>query len=204
MIFEYGGGCYMRIERVTHNQFTIFLTFDDLMERGFTREDLWYDADGIRNLFTDMLKEASTELGLELVGSLLVQVHLMQAQGMHVTVTQKAGNMELDEDFIEMKVMLDESKEFIFLFKDFEHIIQVASYLSSSMISGGQIYYLDGFYYMLFETHELNDKKKGDIIAILSEFSSPSMITSHRLKEYGKMIIPQDAVQQIMTFFHHS
>src|SRR5699024_10895286 len=90
------------------------------------------------------------------------------------------------------------------LFKDFEHIIQVASYLSSSMISGGHIYYLDGFYYMLFEAHELNDKKKGDIIAILSEFASPSMITSPRIKEYGKRIIPQDAAQQLMTCYHHS
>ncbi len=81
----------MRIERVSDNQFTIFLTFDDLVDRGFTKEDLWYDAANVRNLFSDMMYEASTELGFELEGVLLVQVHLMQAQGMHVVVTQKQG-----------------------------------------------------------------------------------------------------------------
>ncbi|MYL60606.1 adapter protein mecA, partial [Virgibacillus halodenitrificans] len=28
----------MRIERMSDDQFTIFLTFDDLIERGFTKE----------------------------------------------------------------------------------------------------------------------------------------------------------------------
>ncbi|MDY0405680.1 adaptor protein MecA [Virgibacillus sp. 179-BFC.A HS] len=45
----------MRIERVSSNQFTMFLTFDDLIERGFTKEDLWYDARDVRSLFSDMM-----------------------------------------------------------------------------------------------------------------------------------------------------
>src|SRR5690625_4610967 len=79
----------LRIERVSERQFTIFLTFDDLIDRGFTRDDLWHDVSKVRNLFSDMVQEASSELGIELEGLLLVQVHLMQAQGMHVIVTQK-------------------------------------------------------------------------------------------------------------------
>ncbi|HEX6593442.1 MAG TPA: genetic competence negative regulator [Bacillota bacterium] len=193
----------MRIERVTHNKFTIFLTFDDLMERGFTRDDLWYDIDSIRNLFTEMLVEASKELGFELVGSLLVHVHLMQAQGMHVTVIQKNEHIDLDEDFIEMKVLFDESREFIFAFTDFENVIQVCSVLASLLITGGHIYYMDEKYYMLLEKSDLQGHRKGDIIAIMSEFSSPSIVTSHRLKEYGKVIVSKDAVKKIMKSFHN-
>src|SRR5690625_675931 len=104
----------MRIERISENQFTIFLTFEDLVERGFTKNDLWHDALSVQNLFSDMMYEASSELGFELEGMLLVQVHLMQAQGMHIVVTQKFDeidiDMDIDEDFIEMKVTLDESK----------------------------------------------------------------------------------------------
>src|SRR5690625_1741406 len=110
----------MRIERVSDSQFTIFLTFDDLIERGFTKEDLWHDASSVKNLFSDMMYEASSELDFELDGMLLVQVHLMQAQGMHVIVTQKYENINWDEDFIEMKVTLDESKELIFSFRSEE------------------------------------------------------------------------------------
>lgn len=119
----------MRIERLADNQFRIFLTFDDLIERGFTRDDLWHDASSVRNLFSDMMYEASTELGFELEGMLLVQVHLMQAQGMHVIVTQDFEEQNWDEDFIEMKVTLDESEELLFSFEDFENVIQVSSYL---------------------------------------------------------------------------
>lgn len=192
----------MRIERVSDSQFTIFLTFDDLIDRGFTKEDLWHDATNVRNLFSDMMYEASTELGFELEGVLLVQVHLMQAQGMHVVVTQKIENTSWEEDFIEMKVTLDESKEMIFSFKEFEDIIQVASYLSIINVDGGQVYYMNNRYYMLLHEDELTPINKENIIAIMSEFSSPSIITSHRLKEYGKVIMQESAVNQIMEIFY--
>ncbi|QKY69224.1 genetic competence negative regulator [Lentibacillus sp. CBA3610] len=192
----------MRIERVSNNQFTIFLTFDDLIDRGFTKEDLWYDAANVKSLFSDMMYEASTELGFELEGVLLVQVHLMQAQGMHVIVTQKGSESSWDENFVEMKVTLDESSELIFSFNDFEDIIQVASNLTKLGINGGQIYHMDKRYYMLFREAEFFQKDKENVIAIMSEYSFPSIITSHRLKEYGKVIMASSAVRQIMDIFH--
>lgn len=196
------GGYEMRIERVSDNQFTIFLTFDDLIERGFTKEDLWEDVTGVRNLFSDMMYEASTELGFELGGLLLVQVHLMQAQGMHVIVTQNSENINWDEDFVEMKVTLDESKELIFSFDDFEDIIQLAANLQAKSIDGGKIYHMDDRYYMLMEDADLKDNYREHIIAIILEYSSPSIITSTRLKEYGKVIMEQDAIRWIMETFY--
>ncbi|HLS60376.1 MAG TPA: genetic competence negative regulator [Virgibacillus sp.] len=192
----------MRIERISDNQFTIFLTFEDLVERGFTKDDLWHDASSVQSLFSDMMYEASSELGFELEGMLRVQVHLMQAQGMHVIVTQDEEDMDLDEDFIEMKVTLDESNELIFAFKEFENIIQVASYLSSLAIEGGQVYYFEDQYYMLLDDLDLADKNKEDIIAIMSEFSQPSIITSYRLIEYGKNIFSSHAIKQVISYFY--
>ncbi|MFD2630712.1 genetic competence negative regulator [Oceanobacillus kapialis] len=192
----------MRIERVSDNQFTIFLTFDDLIERGFTKENLWHDAISVQNLFSDMMYEASSELDFELEGELLVQVHLMQAQGMHVIVTQKFENMDWDEDYIEMKVTLDESKELIFSFSDFENIIQVSAYLHQIGMNGGQVYFMQDTYYMLLDDDDLEEMNKEDIIAIMSEYSSPSIITSYRLIEYGKQIYKSDAVENIINTFH--
>ncbi|MFC3038951.1 genetic competence negative regulator [Virgibacillus xinjiangensis] len=192
----------MRIERVSENQFAIFLTFDDLIERGFTKEELWHDALSVRNLFSDMLYEASSELDFELEGMLLVHVYLMQAQGMHVMVTQNFENQEWDEDYIEMKVTLDESEELIFSFDTFEDIIQVSSYLASMSIEGGQVYFMDGLYYMLFSEDDLYLQDKESVIAVMSEFSIPSIITSHRLKEYGKEIFKADAVSEIIRLFY--
>lgn len=191
----------MRIERVSDDQFTIFLTFDDLVERGFTKDDLWHDASSVQSLFSDMMYEASSELGFELEGMLLVQVHIMQAQGMHVIVTQKFENISWDEDFIEMKVTLDESKELIFSFAEFEDVIQVSSNLSALSIKGGQVYFMDNRYYMLLNDNDLKNKNKEDIIAVMSEYSNPSIITSYRLKEYGKVIFEANAVNHIIRNF---
>ncbi|WP_042145722.1 genetic competence negative regulator [Paucisalibacillus sp. EB02] len=192
----------MRIERVSSSQFTIFLTFDDLVERGFNKEEFLLDATSIQNLFTDVMYEASSELGFELEGKLYVQVYLMQAQGMHVIVTQNSDNIDWDEDFIEMKVTLDESKELIFSFDDFENVIQVTSYLDTLSINGGQIFYMGNRYYMLLTRDELNGNNKENIIALMSEFASPSIVTSYRLKEYGKVIIKTNAIQTIMKAFN--
>lgn|SRR5690625_2999192 len=190
----------MRIERISDNQFTIFLTFEDLVERGFTKDDLWHDASNVQNLFSDMMYEASSELGFELEGMLLIQVHLMQAQGMHIIVTQDYEDSQ-DEDYIEMKVTLDESSELIFSFEEFEDIIQVSSYLTSLAIDGGQVFYMNDRYYMLLDDGDLVSQNKEDIIAIMSEFSQPSIITSYRLKEYGKEIYGSNAVKQMIDQF---
>ncbi|WP_249871889.1 genetic competence negative regulator [Oceanobacillus saliphilus] len=192
----------MRIERLSNDQFKIFLTFDDLIERGFTKDDLWHDASSVRNLFSDMMYEASSELGIELDGMLLVQVHLMQAQGMHIFVTQEYEELTWDDDFIEMKVTLDESKELIFSFNEFEDIIQVSSYLLPLAVEGGKVYHMDNRYYMILDEADFPEINKEDIIGIMSEYSNPSIITSHRLDEYGKVIFPSNAVKKIIDTFY--
>ncbi len=192
----------MRVERLSSHQFAIFLTYDDLIERGFTSEEIWHDAASVRHLFSEMMYDASDELDMELDGLLLVQVFMMQAQGMHILVTQM-NDFDTDEDYIEMKVTLDESHELIFLFDDFENIIQVASYLSPLGIENGQVYRLEDDYYMLFEDGDLNGVEKESVIAILSEYAQSSIITSHRLKEYGKAIFPTGAVKQLIHHFYN-
>lgn len=192
----------MRVERLSTDQFTVFLTFDDLIERGFTSDDLWQDAAIVRNLFSDIMYDASNELDFELDGALLVQVYLMQAQGMHVMVTQMNDMMSEDEDYIEMKVTLDESHELIFSFNDFEDVIQVSSYLSPLGIEGAQVYHLDEQYYMLFEEEDLLQVQKENIIAVMSEYSHSTIITSYRLKEYGKVIYKNQAIKQIIEQFY--
>lgn len=191
----------MRLERLSSNQFKIFLTFDDLIERGLTKEDLWRDLPRMQALFHDMMYEASDELGFELEGVLLVQVHVMQAQGMLIIVTQSHMDDEEDEEYIEMKVTLDESEELIFLFDSFEDLIQLATHLGQVGISGGSVYYFEGNYYMQLTDESVVGLNREHIIALLSEFSSPSILTSHRLLEYGKPIMSDNAVQQLNTYF---
>ena len=192
----------MRMERLSVNQFTIFLTFDDLIERGFTKDEIRYDASITQNLFSDMMHEASAELDFELGGMLFIQVYLMQAQGMHIIVTQNNESDDVDQEFINMKVTLDERMDLIFFFDDFEDIIRVSEKLDSFSIGGGEVYYFNDKYYMIMEETDFQAENKENIIAILAEFASPSFTTPYRLREYGKVIYPSEAIKQILQTFY--
>ncbi|MCP8616725.1 genetic competence negative regulator [Salirhabdus salicampi] len=189
----------MRLERLGVNKFKIFLTFDDLEERGFSREELWYDFPQAHRLFQEMLFEASEELGIDLDGVILVQVHLLNAQGMLIVVTQDLDYV--DDEFIEMKVTLDESKEFIFSFASFESVIGLCHRLHRIGVSGGDIYHMEQQYYMHLDEQQLTRLNREDLIAIMSEYSSPSTVTSIRLQEYGKEIVKRNAIEEVVKYF---
>lgn len=159
----------MRLERLSVNQFKIFLTYNDLKERGYSKEELWNNLPKANELFQDMLYEACDELGIELDGKLVVQVYMLQAQGMVIVVTQNNEGMS-NEDFIELKVTMDESKELMFVFDDFEDVIQAAGSFKKLTERQASLYYYEGYYFVKIHDEELNDQSKEEIISMVSEF----------------------------------
>ncbi|WP_079530152.1 genetic competence negative regulator [Halobacillus hunanensis] len=192
----------MRVERMSNEKFKIFLTFDDLTDRGLTRDELWEDLPRVHRVFSDMMYDAGIELGVELNGVLLVQVYLLQAQGMLVVVTKSDSDyMEEDEDYIEMKVTLDESNEMMFCFDEFEDVIQAGLQLYQLGVYGGDVFSYHNHYYMMLDDETIVHLDPEQVIALLSEFASASAVTSHRLIEYGKIVMKNDAMQNIYTYF---
>jgi adapter protein MecA 1/2 len=193
----------MRLERLTHNKIKIFLTFDDLIDRGLTKEDLWKDSFKVHQLFRDMIEEANEELGFEINGSIAVEVYSLPAQGMVVIVTSENQDHDLEEefsdDYIEMQVTLDESEDIFYEFQSFEHIIQLCHRLYALDFLGGTLYSYNGRFYLHFAEPPHIDTN--DFVAILAEFGSPSTITIHRVQEYGKKLIDSNTVQQIYQYF---
>ncbi|MGN7942771.1 genetic competence negative regulator [Virgibacillus sp. 6R] len=193
----------MRLERLNYDKIKIFLTTDDLKDRGLTKEDLWKDSLKVHQLFRDMMNEASEELGFKAHGPIAVEVYSLHAQGMVVIVTNSQAENEIDEDFsddyIEMQVKLDENFDIIYEYDSFEDIIQCAKYLVHLQINGGMIVNYNNKYYLL-----LNDNQDIDIdnlVAILAEYGSPSTLTVHRLKEYGNIIMKDHAIKTIKHYF---
>ncbi|MCZ0754522.1 genetic competence negative regulator [Anoxybacillus sp. J5B_2022] len=194
----------MRLERLTHNKIKIFLTFDDLMDRGLTKDDLWKDTFKVQQLFRDMIEEASEELGFEVNGSIAVEVYSLPAQGMVVIVTSEDQNFDVDEefaddDYIEMQVTLDESEDIFYEFQTFEDVIQLAHRLSTIGCADGTLYSYNGRFYLYVS--EEPPIATDDFIAILAEFGSPATITIHRVAEYGKKLMDDRAIEQLVRYF---
>lgn len=201
------GGVGMRLERLAIDKFKVFLTFDDMDERGITKEDLWQDVPKVHDLFRDMMLEADDELGFKVDGPIAVEVFAMPAQGMVFIVTKGTHSDDFDTDdyedgFIEMQLTLDEIDEVFYEFASFEDVIGLVSRLYTIDISGGELYSYQGRFFIKFSEEELEDTNEEALIAILSEFGNPSTTSFYRLYEYGKVLIQKKAVQTLYKTFY--
>ena len=196
----------MRLERLTYNKIKIFLTYDDLNERGITKEELWQDGPKVHQLFREMMLEAYDELGFKADGPIAVEVFSLPAQGMVVIVTKGQNDMngldeQYDDEYIEMQVTLDESDEIFYEFASFEDVLSLARRLSSLSITGGTLYSYNGYFYMKFDEDDINTVNLDAFIALLAEYGSSSTMTSYRVVEYGKILLKKDAISELNRIF---
>jgi adapter protein MecA 1/2 len=192
----------MRLERLTANKIKIFLTSDDLFDRGLSKEDIWKDSIKWNQLFHDMLEEASEEFDVDIQGSVAVEVFSLQAQGMIliITVDEAIEDEEILYDgFIDMQVRLEGFEDLLYEFNDFEDIIGVSKRLSTVDIYGGSLYVMHNHYYLLMDNLEAEKNIKA--ACILSEFGNASILSPYVLAEYGKQIIDKKAVETLLQFF---
>ncbi|MCF6408256.1 genetic competence negative regulator [Pseudalkalibacillus salsuginis] len=194
----------MRLERLTYNKIKVFLTLDDLDDRGISKEEMWQDLPKVHELFRDMMLEADDELGFKADGPIAVEVFSLPAQGMVVIVTKGQATSEdedYDDEYLELQVTMDISDDIIYEFKGFDDIVALASRVYQLGITGGEITYYNGHYYISFEEEEYELLDVDMFVALLSEFGSPSTITKWRVKEYGKLIMEVNAMEQVNKYF---
>ncbi|GEN33729.1 MULTISPECIES: genetic competence negative regulator [Aneurinibacillus] len=197
----------MRVERLNQDKIRIFLTFDDLIERGIEKDDMWRDIPKVHELFNDMMDQAQDEVGFTVNGPVAVEVFSLPAQGMVVIVTRgkteahdDAEDLDYD-DIYEMQVTLEESDDVVYVFQDFEHLIELAHRINSKVIDGGSAYAYNGRYYLVFEEVDMEKEEYDDFIAVLSEYGEASTLTKHVLQEYGKAVVESDAVKVLCRYF---
>ncbi|MDM5229364.1 genetic competence negative regulator [Cytobacillus sp. NJ13] len=191
----------MRLERLNYNKIKIFLTLDDLNDRGLTKEDVWKDSLKWHQLFHEMLEEASEEFGVDIQGSVAVEIFSMQAQGMVMIVTMEEQMDEelLEDGFIEMQVTVEGSEDILFEFQDFEDVIQMAKELNRVQIEEGSVYCYKEMYY--YHVTDLAGEDIHRVIAILAEYGDSDFTSIHVIQEYGKVLIESNAVKKLIEYF---
>lgn len=217
----------MEIERINDNTVKFFLSYSDIEERGFTREEVWYNRDKSEELFWEMMDEINEDSEFEVEGPLWIQVHAMNS-GIEVTVTRAQATE--DGQLGESPFSGDDSRRMFhpdgeafddieeggpdgpmgalewldntFSFKEFEDIILLSSGMKEHDVTTS-LYLFENVYYLhvLYDTTVMVDKQKADFFSVLTEFVSPSNLTIHRLQEYGKVIMESDVFAQINKYF---
>lgn len=199
----------MKIERLSQDKIRIFLTFDDLTERGIKKEEMWREIPKVRDLFGEMMDQAYSELGFDAAGPLAVEVFTLPAQGMVVIVTRGKTEADRDDDFddleeehvYEMEVTLEQSDVVSFMFSDFEDVISAAKRLILIPVEGGSLYKYNSNWYLQLEPCEMEERMFQYLISLLSEFGVASSINRAVLEEYGKTIMPEYAIKTLFKHF---
>ena len=76
----------MDIERVNDNTLKLFISYSDIEERGYSREEIWYNRAKGEQLFWDMIDEVNAEDYFDVDGPIWIHVNASEI-GLEVVVT---------------------------------------------------------------------------------------------------------------------
>ncbi|MCM3595225.1 adaptor protein MecA [Metabacillus idriensis] len=222
----------MEIERINEYTVKFYISYLDIEERGFDRDEIWYNRERSEELFWEMMDEVHDEEDFMVEGPLWIQVQALD-KGLEVIVTR--AQLSKDGQKIELPLSEDKMKElpvdeniesildqhfnddlddksdgsaeeeeqqlqFLIKFNDFEHIIALAQVPVSGFVNS--LYSLDKNYYLFVEFDEQHsDEDIENMLSIILEYGQESRMTIHRVTEYGKEIIADEALDVVKKHF---
>src|SRR5699024_3766451 len=95
----------MEIERVNDYTIKLYIYYRDIEERGFNREEIWYNRERGEELFWEMMDEANEHDDFEMDGPLWIQVQAFD-KGLEVVVTKA----QFTQDGARLELPISDSK----------------------------------------------------------------------------------------------
>jgi len=173
----------MEIERINENTVKFYISYGDIEERGFDREEIWYNRERSEELFWEMMDEVHGEEDFIVEGPLWIQVQALD-KGLEVLVTKaqlskdgqkfelpipndKIKDNPVDDKIEELLdqhfnpnhpndddlVLEEETLEFLLAFKDFEDVISLSNRSGLDDLVT-KLYHFEGKYYLYIEFPE--------------------------------------------------
>ncbi|SET15625.1 adapter protein MecA 1/2 [Oceanobacillus limi] len=106
----------MEIERINENTVKFYISYGDIEDRGFQREEIWYNRERSEQLFWQMMDELNYKEDFHVEGPLWIQVQALE-KGLEIIVTKaqlskNGDNLELPiEDGNTIDIPVDEKVE---------------------------------------------------------------------------------------------
>ncbi|MFC4712648.1 adaptor protein MecA [Planococcus dechangensis] len=217
----------MEIERINDNTVKFYISYVDVEERGFSRDEIWFNRDKSEELFWEMMDEVNEEADFVMEGPLWIQVQAMD-KGLEVTVTRAqltkdgqkldlpddieerrkmfAGEEVDSQEFDEFEPVYDETDkkklEYSFMLSEVEELLPIAKRLMYIPLDTA-LYHFEGKYFLHISFDEIlhSEKDMKDQLSVITEYLQQSPVTIHRLEEYGKPIFKEDALSNVLHYF---
>jgi len=218
----------VEIERINENTVKFYISYVDIEERGFDREEIWYSREKSEELFWEMMDEIHHEEEFVPEGPLWIQVQALD-KGLEVLVTkaqlskdgqrfelpipdEKLKDLPIDErieEFLDHHLQLnhyvrsdDDLLEFILMFNDFEDVLALSKREGLEEVETKLFAYENKYYlYAKFHDEDSDEDQIEDVLSILLEYGYESAFTVHRLEEYGKKVIDEDVFNTLNKYF---
>ncbi len=189
----------MWLERAGGNQIKIFVSAEELAERGISEEDVATNSLKWHQLFFEMVNRAHDELGIALEGTILIDVTTVGPQGIVILFTVFEEDYYIDYYLFpapEKKREPNPDGDLLYSFHDIEHIIQLAKGIGN-FYDDGALYFYDGRYYLLFPVENREER----ILPLVSEYGEKSNKDAKYVKEHGKVILEKNAFKYLRKYF---
>jgi adapter protein MecA 1/2 len=216
----------MDIERINENTLKLFITYSDIEDRGYSREEIWYNRSKGEELFWDVIGEVNTEDYFDLDGPIWIHINASE-QGLEVIVTR--ANLHPDQEATAMMDSFDENREVAaqlremesvifesfdtdsdedmtisnarFAFKDIDELIPLAKRIAPMGLTSS-LYQFEGRYYLHVDFTDLPEQReRKNALALIKEYLRPSRLTIHRLDEYGNLIMENNCFETVLEYF---
>ncbi|MCZ0755959.1 adaptor protein MecA [Anoxybacillus sp. J5B_2022] len=99
----------MEMERINEHTVKFYISYVDIEERGFDREEIWYNRERSEELFWEMMDEVHNEGDFSLEGPLWIQVQALD-KGLEVLVTK--AQISKDGSKLELPLPEERLREF--------------------------------------------------------------------------------------------
>jgi len=217
----------MEIERINDHTVKFYISYIDIEERGFKREEIWYNRERSEELFWEMMDEVHQEEDFILDGPLWIQVQALD-KGLEILVTRaqlskdgqkfeisipedKLKDFPLDErfeDLIDQQFSVkdieedyDAILEFVIEFKDFEDVIALSKVHGLEGVDLKLYSYKNIYYVFMRFLEDVEEEEVDNLLSILLEYGQETKTTIHVLEEYGKVIIDHNLMEELRKYF---
>lgn len=179
-----GKVCEMEIERINEHTVKFYISYLDIEERGFDRDEIWYNRERSEELFWEMMDEVHEEEEFMVEGPLWIQIQALD-KGLEVIVTKaqvakdgqkfelpfsddKLKEIPVDDNVSAIleqnfnhtgtskdELIEEEDQQLQFVIK-FDDLENLISLSKYSLLTGmkNHLYSLDGNYYLFIEFND--------------------------------------------------
>ena len=205
----------MRIEKLNDNKIRIFLNTEDLKEKHIDVHTLMSNSIESQDLFIDMLNLAETQVGFTTKNYKLLIEALASSEGNFIfTITRVKpdnANVSIAKPKLKRQIVTPKKTLSIFMFNSFEDFCSFCKYINlstsekySDKLKNSSLVLLNNFYYLILRSPRMSIKDFKSFSYITSEFAKhmkDEELLERKLKEYGKIVIPKDAINTCYTYF---